>query len=62
MRALSALTTIGLVLWGFSVPAMFLLWNLNLLAIIATLIWIFGIILSYFTVYKNIQEYYKRAK
>ena len=62
MRALSALTTIGLVLWGFSVPAMFLLWNLNLLATVATLIWIFGIIVSYFTVYKNIQKYYKRAK
>ena len=62
MRILSTLTTIGLVLWGFSVPAMFLLWNLNLLAIVTTLIWIFGIMLSYFTVYKNIQEYYKRAK
>ncbi len=62
MRILTALTTIGLVLWGFSVPAMFLLWNLNLLAIVAALIWIFGIIASYFTVYKNLQEYYKRAK
>jgi hypothetical protein len=62
MRILSSLTTIGLVLWGFSVPAMFLLWDLNLLAIVAALIWIFGIIVSYFTVYKNIQEYYKRTK
>jgi hypothetical protein len=62
MRILTALTTIGLVLWGFSVPAMFLLWDLNLLATVAALIWIFGIIASYFTVYKNIQDYYKRAK
>ncbi len=62
IRVLSALTTVGLVLWGFSVPAMFLLWDLNLLAIVATLIWIFGIIMNYFTVYKNIQKYYKRAK
>ena len=62
MRIFNALTTIGLVLWGFSVPAMFLLWDLNLLATVAALIWIFGIITSYFTVYKNLQEYYKRAK
>jgi hypothetical protein len=62
MRILDTLTTIGLVLWGFSVPAMFLLWELNLLAIVTALIWVFGIIASYFTVYKNIKEYYKRAK
>ncbi len=62
MRTLSALTTLGLVLWGFSVPAMFLLWDLNLLAIVTALIWIVGIIASYFTVYKNIQKYYERAK
>jgi hypothetical protein len=62
MRIFNALTAVGLVLWGFSVPAMFLLWDLNLLAIVATLIWIFGIVASYFTVYKNIQKYYERAK
>ena len=61
MDICSALTTLGLVLWGFSIPAMFLLWSLDALALVTALIWIVLIPTTYFTVSKPYLDYRKRT-
>ena len=60
MNICNALTSLGLALWGFSIPAMFLLWSLDALAIVATVIWIALIPITYFTVLKPFADYRKR--
>jgi hypothetical protein len=60
MNICNALTSFGLDLWGFSIPAMFLLWSLDALALVATVIWIALIPITYFTVSKLFTDYRKR--
>jgi len=45
------------VLWGFTVPLMFLLWDLVYLAILSTISWIILMIISNFTIRKPFKQY-----
>ncbi|HYA22155.1 MAG TPA: hypothetical protein VEG31_03175, partial [Thermoproteota archaeon] len=49
----SNLTIIGLVFWGLSIPAMFLVWRLDLLALVTTVIWLILVPIGYFTLGKR---------
>ena len=60
MNICSMLTTLGLILWGLSIPAMFLLWNLDTLALATAAIWIALVPITYFTVSKRFLDYRRR--
>jgi hypothetical protein len=53
LRLCNTLSDLGLTLWGFTVPSIFLLWDLLYLAISSTVIWIIMIIITNFTVKKQ---------
>ena len=57
LRVCNTLSDLGLTLWGFTVPSMFLLWDLVYLAILSTVIWIIMIIITNFTVKKQFKQY-----
>jgi len=51
------LTDVTFVLWGFSVPLIFLLWNLVYLAITSTIIWIILMTITELTIRKQFNRY-----
>ncbi len=51
------LSNIVFVLWGFSIPLIYLLWNMIYLAILSTTIWIILMIISNFTIKKPFEKY-----
>ncbi len=57
LRLCNTLSDLGLTLWGFTVPSMFLLWDLVYLATLSTVIWIIMIIITDFTVKKQFKHY-----
>jgi hypothetical protein len=59
LKFCSTLSNVVLVLWGFLVPSVFLLWNMINLAIITTIIWIVFIIINNFTIRKQNIRYRK---
>jgi hypothetical protein len=62
LRVCNTLSDLGLTLWGFTVPSMFLLWDLVYLAILSTVIWIIMIIITNFTVKKQFKQFRKITK
>jgi len=60
MNICSVLSTFGLVLWGLSIPAMFLLWNLDALALVTAVIWIVLVPITYFTVARRFLDFRKK--
>jgi hypothetical protein len=59
LRFCNNLGNLVLALWGFSVPLIFLLWELNNLALLSIIIWIISIIITYFTIGKRFKQYRK---
>ncbi len=53
------LSNLVLGLWGFSVPLIFLIQELNYLALLSIIIWIISIIIAYFTIGKRFKRYRK---
>ena len=62
LRVCNTLSDLGLTLWGFTVPSMFLLWDLVYLSILSTVIWIIMIIITNFTVKKQFKQFRKITK
>jgi hypothetical protein len=59
LRLCNNLSNLVLILWGFSVPTIFLLWDIVNLALLSTVIWIISIIITYFTIGKRFNQYRK---
>jgi hypothetical protein len=57
LRHCSSLSNTALTLWGFSVPSVFLLWNIVSLAVLSALIWVVFIVISNFTIRKPFLRY-----
>jgi hypothetical protein len=62
LRLCNFLSDLVIVLWGFSVPLIFLLWNIVYLAVLSTIIWIIFILISNFTLVKPFKQYRKILK
>lgn len=61
-RFCNTLSNLSFVLWGFSIPLIFLLWKLTYLAISSTIIYIIFIAISNFTIIKIVKQYRKIEK
>jgi hypothetical protein len=57
LRLCNTLSNLIFVLWGFTVPLMFLLWDLAYPAVVSTIIWIIFIVISNFTIKKQFEQY-----
>ena len=57
LRLCNTLSNLGFVLWGFTVPSIFLLWDLIYLAIVSTIIWIILMLITNVTIVKQFNEY-----
>jgi len=57
LKLCNTLSDLAFVLWGFSVPLMYLQWKMVFLAVISTAIWIIFILMSYFTIVKRFNQY-----
>ena len=55
----SSLSNIVMTLWGFSIPLVFLLWNIVYLAVVSAVIWVLFIGVSNFTIRKPFMQYRK---
>jgi hypothetical protein len=59
LKLCNTLSDLVFVLWGFTIPLIFLLWKLHYLAISSTVIWIIFILISNFTIVKQFKQYRK---
>jgi hypothetical protein len=57
LRQCSSLSNTAITLWGFSVPLVFLLWNIVPLAVLSVLLWVVFIVISNFTIRKPFLRY-----
>ncbi len=57
LKLCNALSDVGFVLWGFSIPLIYLLWDMVYLALLSTIIWIIITIISNYTVRKPFEKY-----
>ena len=57
LKLCNTLSDLGFVLWGFTIPAIYLLWDLIYLAVFSTIIWIIFIVITNFTVKKQFEQY-----
>ena len=59
-RVWSNLTLVGLIFWGLSIPAMFLVWRLDVLALVTTVIWVVLVPIGYYTLAARSMERRRR--
>lgn len=59
LRVCNFLSDLVFVLWGFSVPLIYLLWKIYYLAVISTIIWIVLMVIGNFTVRRPFKQYRK---
>jgi hypothetical protein len=59
LKICNTLSVVGFVLWGFTVPLIFLLWELIPLAVVSIIIWIILMTISQFTIVKKFKQYRK---
>ena len=59
LRVCNILSDFVIVLWGFSVPLIFLLWSHLYLAILSAIIWAIAMIIANFTVRRPFKHYRK---